>query len=125
MEPGQYPIDRAEAERGIALSIVLTIITCGIYGLVWQYRQMKTLNAWLARDEYSFAMWLLIGIITCGIYCIYYEYKMAKGIEEVKTNLGKPVDGNLALICLLLALFGLGIVSLAIQQSEINGFYGV
>jgi len=118
-----YPIDRQEAEKGIAVAIILTLVTCGIYGLFWQYRQMRTLNAWLGREEFSFAMWLLIGIITCGIYMIYIEYKMAKASNQVKEGQGKSADGNLPLICLLFSIFGLQIVSLAIQQDEINSFY--
>jgi hypothetical protein len=118
-----YPFPHSEAVRGIALGIVLTLLTCGIYGLYWQYKQMATLNAWLGRDDFSFAMWFFLGILTCGIFQIYYEYKMAKGINEIQELEGMRVNSELALISLLLALFGLGIVSLAIQQSDINLFY--
>lgn len=104
----------------IAVGILLTLVTCGIYGLIWQYKQIRALNAFLGRAEFNFAMWLLLSIVTCGIFGMYYEYKMANGINEVKQAHGRVVDTNLGLICLLLTLFGLGIVSLAIQQSEIN-----
>ena len=55
---------------------------------------------------------------------MYYEYKMSKGINEIQEKCRFRVNSDLAVICLLLTIFGLGIVSLAIQQSEINVFYG-
>ena len=37
---------------------------------------------------------------------------------------GKPVQGDLAMICILLSIVGIWIASLAIQQGSINEFYG-
>ena len=122
MQPPVKPPARPvpDAVINIAVAIILTIITCGLYGLYWQYRQMAALNQFFGREEYNFGMWLLLSIITCGIFAMYYEYKMADGINEIKEFRGRRVDGNLPLICLLLTIFGLGLVSLAIQQNEIN-----
>ena len=53
----------------------------------------------------------------------YYEYKMAQGINEIQETNNLRVSSDLPLICILLSVFGFGIVSLAIQQSEINKFY--
>ena len=83
---------------------------------------MKVLNSWLNRKEYSFGKWLLLSIITCGIYGVYNEYKMARGIIEVQQQ-NKLLVNDVATICLIMTLIGLGIVSMAIQQSEINKFY--
>jgi hypothetical protein len=119
----RYPYPSSEGVRSIAVDIILTLVTCGLYGLYWQYKQMETLNAWLGREDFSFGLWLLLSLVTCGIFAVYYEYKMAKGINEIQEDNNLRVNRDLALICILLAIFGLGIVSLAIQQSEINKFY--
>ena len=116
------PLPESEGVISVGTSVILTIITCGIYGLVWQYKQMRVLNSWLNRKEYSFGKWLLLGIITCGIYGVYNEYKMARGIIEVQQQ-NKLLVNDVATICLIMTLIGLGIVSMAIQQSEINKFY--
>ena len=116
------PLPESEGVISVGTSVILTIITCGIYGLVWQYKQMKVLNSWLNRKEYSFGKWLLLSIITCGIYGVYNEYKMARGIIEVQQQ-NKLLVNDVATICLIMTLIGLGIVSMAIQQSEINKFY--
>jgi len=119
-----HPYPQHEGIRSIPVDLILTIITCGIYGLYWQYKQMEALNGWLRRQDFSFLLWLLLSIITCGIFAMYYEYKMAKGINEIQEQNNFRVAGDLPLICLLLTIFGLGFVSLAIQQLEINKFYG-
>lgn len=106
--------------KNIAVAIVLTLITCGLYGLVWQYRQIEAVNHFLGRKEFDFWMWLILSLITCGIFAMYYEYKMADALNDIKERLGRRFDGNLPFICLLLSIFGLGLVSLAIQQNEIN-----
>ncbi len=119
-----YPYPQSQGVTNIAVGIILSIITFGIYGLYWQYKQMATLNGWLGRDEFSFGIWLLLTIVTCGIFALYYEYKMAKGIVEVQEIAGLRESNDLPLICLVLSIFGLWIVSVAIQQAEINKFYG-
>ena len=119
----QYPYPESEGRRGIVIGILVSLITCGIYGLYWQYKQMATLNAWLKRDAYSFSLWFFLSIITCGIFGIYYEYKMANGINEVQADNDLVFDSNLPIICVLLAIVGIGIASLAIQQYQINRLY--
>lgn len=118
------PYPSRDAIVSIGVGIILTIITCGIYGLFWQYKQMEVLNAWLGRKEYDFWIWLLLSLVTCGIFALYYEYTMAKGLNEVQEKNGLRVNEDLALLSVLLALFGAGVASLAIQQGEINKFYG-
>ncbi len=118
-----YPYLPSDGVRSIVVDIILTLVTCGIWGLYWQYKQMETLNAWLRRNDFSFALWFLLSLVTCSIFAIYYEYKMAQGINEIQETNSLRVSSDLPLICVLLSVFGLGIASLAIQQSEINKFY--
>lgn len=118
-----HPYPRVDGVRSIALGIIFSILTCGFYSLYWQYKQMETLNGWLGRTDYRFWLWLFLSILTCGIFAFYYEYKMAIGINEIQDDNGWTVNHSLAVICVLLAIFGIGIASMAIQQSEINKFY--
>ena len=118
-----YPYPESDAVRSIAVSILLTLITCGIYMFYWQYKQMVTLNAWLKRDEYSFWLCFFLSLLTCRTFGIYYEYKMANGINEVRAAEGKWVDSSLAVLSVLLTIFGLGMVSRAIQQEHVNNLY--
>ncbi len=104
----------------IALDVVFTLITCGIYGLFWKARQMKALNTMLGEEKYNFVMWLVVTIVTCGLFNIYYAYIMAQGIGEIQRRRGKGPSTDLPVLCLVLTIFGLHIVADAILQNEIN-----
>ena len=58
---------------------LLTLVTCGIYGLYWWYSMAKTNNEIAAQrgvaEIPSFIKGFLLGLITCGIYTIYWQYK--------------------------------------------------
>ena len=76
------------------------------------------------REEYNFWLWLVLYILTCSIFELYYEYKMAKGINEIQESNSLRENKDLALICVLVSIFSLGLAATAIQQWEINKFYG-
>lgn len=110
----------AEHVRNIGLDIILTIITCGLFNIYLQYRQMIAVNIMINEIKYKFIPWLLLSIITCGIYHIYHEWRKSTDIALAlkKTESQEPI------INVLLSIFGLSIVADAIQQAEINKFYG-
>ena len=103
----------------IALGIILSIVTCGIYNVLWNKKQMEAMNELLGREEYQFTRWLLLCLVTCGIYHIYYEYKMGSDLETILQQEGRP-NNMLAILGLCLSCFGLTIVADAIYQQEIN-----
>ena len=113
----------SSSRDNVGVNIILTIVTCGIYGWIWKARQMSIVNGLLGRQEFSFLTWFLLSIVTCGIWAIYHEYKMAEAIVEAQTQHQMYPNSNLGLISVLLAICGLTIVSMAIQSSELNKFY--
>ena len=116
-------VPREDAVRNIVVSLLLTIITCWLYNIYWNAKEMKTFNGLLERDEFSFWTWLIVSILTCGLFHVYYEYKMGVALIEIQEKYGLRIDNNLSLISLILTLFGLSIVVDAIQQNEINKVY--
>lgn len=108
-----------EHVRNITLDILLSLVTCGVYNLYWQYRQIEALNDILRQDKYSFVQWLLLTFITCGLYHVYHEYRMSTDLAE-----GSPTASNDGLIAIVLTLFGMSVVVDAIQQSKINERFG-
>ena len=110
----------SEHIRNIAFDLVFAIITCGLFNIYVQHRQMKTLNAMLKQEKNSFWSWFLLTLITCGLYHIYHEYRKSSDIALVTKQSGdtEPV------ICIVLSIFGLAIVADAIMQSHINQYYG-
>ena len=109
-----------EHVRNIALDIVITLLTCGLYNLYVQAKQMAAINEMLGEERYTFVPWLLLTLVTCGIYHIYHEYRMSTDIAVAQGR--EP--GSDAVIVIVLSLFGMSIVVDAIQQSQINQYYG-
>ncbi|MBR1875743.1 MAG: DUF4234 domain-containing protein [Lachnospiraceae bacterium] len=106
--------------RNIALCIILSIITCGIYTLYWIFVANDELNSISGdQDGTSGGLVLLFIIITCGIYGWYWNYKMGEKVDTIKNRMGIQ-SANSSVIFLLLDIFGLGIVSLALMQDTIN-----
>ena len=106
-------------KRNIALAILFSILTCGIYGIYWFIKLNDDFNQ--LSDAYnrpSGALTFLFTLVTCGIYGLYWSYKIGADTEKMKNN--ENSFSALGLIYLLLWLFGLGIVVYALVQSDIN-----
>jgi hypothetical protein len=104
----------------IPLYLILTILTCGIFNLYWNHRQMEACNVLLDRRAFSFWTWLLLTILTCGIYHIFYQYKMGAAIVEIQQILKRDVFDKLPLLSVIVTILGFSIVVDCIHQNEIN-----
>lgn len=62
----------------------------------------------------------LLSIVTCGIYMLYWMYKAGELVNKAKMLRGRPTDGSIGILYLVLSIFGLGIVSYALIQNELN-----
>jgi hypothetical protein len=105
---------------GVAESIILSLVTCGIYNAYWNYRQFGAMNALLGRDEYQFAKWMILTLVTCGIYHVYTEYRMGQDLQGYLREHKLETNPNLATTGLVLSCFGMTILCDAIYQYEIN-----
>lgn len=110
----------SEHKVDIATAIILSLVTCGLYNLYWNYRQFLSLNALLGREEFKFVPWLLLSLVTCGLYHIYYEYKMGSELYGWLQENGRPANPNLPMIGLVLSCLGLTLIADAVYQHEIN-----
>jgi len=109
-------------KRNIAVGILLSVVTCGIYGMYWLFCLAEDVNQLAGRpDATSGGMVLLFSIITCGIYQLYWFYKSGDILDSMREARGRA-HGYLGILYLLLAIFGFGIVSYALMQSELNEY---
>ena len=106
--------------RNIAVCIVLTLVTCGIYGIYWIVCLTNDVNT-VSGDVNgtSGGMVVLLTIVTCGIYGIYWAYKQGEKLDFTKNNGGIP-SSNSGVLYLILQIFGFGIIAYALMQNELN-----
>lgn len=109
--------------RSIPVAIILSIITCGIYGIFWLYKLAEShSNLYLYNNgvaDTSPGMVLLFSIITCGIYSLYFFYKAGQTVDDVRARQNLPV-GSKAILYLILCIVGFGIISYALLQNDYN-----
>lgn len=104
-------------EKNIILYIFLTIITCGVMGLVWMASINDDINRRVGDNQaMSGGMVVLLTVVTCGIYGYFWSYKMGEKYDYLKGDRG----GNSAVLFLILTVFGLIIVNNAIMQDYLN-----
>ena len=109
-------------KRSIALYIVLSVVTCGIYGIYWFIcLNDETNKVSNEQNPTSSGIAILLCIVTCGIYGVYWAYKQGEKLDAVAAKRGLP-NGNKSIIYLLLSLFGLGIIAYALMQDELNKY---
>ncbi len=111
-------------ERNIAMVIILSLITCGIYGIYWFVKMTDEAKQLSSSDNAGGGLAFVYTLITCGIYTIYWNYKMGKNMYEAGQKYGINIEDN-SVIYLVLSLFGLGIVSECLMQNDLNKFANV
>ncbi len=109
-------------KRDVAMTVILSILTCGIYGIIWFINLTDDSNN-LAYSEKtaSGGLSFLYIILTCGIYNFYWAYKLGKKMNEAGQRNNVSVGDN-SVLYLVLSFFGLGIVVYCLAQSDINKF---
>lgn len=106
-------------ERNIVLCIVLSLITCGIYSIVWFISLTDDVRVASGDNTLSGGKAFLFTIITCGIYSFFWAYKMGKAMAIAKAKDGINGEDN-SVLYIILQIFGLGIVNYCLIQNDLN-----
>ena len=102
--------------RNLVTAIILSIVTCGIYGIYWFIKLNDEMNRMTGNEnDTSGGIAFLLNLVTCGIYGYYWSYKMG---EKSDNFTGK--NSSSAILYLVLSIFGLNIVVWALLQDTIN-----
>lgn len=107
--------------KNIAVMLILTIITCGIYSLVWVYQITEDVNRLTEEDNMSGGLTILLTIITCGIYLIYWGYDIGRKLYNSGEKYNINISDN-SILYLILPIFKLNIINLVLIQSDLNKF---
>ena len=106
--------------RDIAIAIIFTILTCGIYGIYWFVVLTDDAKTVAEDDNFpSGGVAFLLTLITCGIYGIYWAFKMGELIKTAQEKNGLRVN-DYSVLYLILQLLGLGLIDYALMQNDLN-----
>ncbi len=93
--------------------ILLSVITCGIYSIVFLYRYDKELGMLLTHTQkrpMEFLLAFVLSILTCGIFMYFWYYTVYEAEAEearaagVEFNVEDPIVMTL---CMIIPFFGL------------------
>lgn len=114
-------MNRVKEDRSFLVAIGLSIITCGIYGIIFYWQMFNDLNTVCrvkenddSQNTPNYIVYALLTLVTCGIYAWYWMYKQGNRIQRTGEKYGERIDENgtsMIMWCLLGGLVcGLGII---------------
>lgn len=106
-------------KKNISLYVFLTIITFGIFGLVWLAKITKDVSDYTNDSTMKPGRAVFYTIITFGIYLIYWYYKVGNSMKIANDKKDIKSRDN-TILYIILGLFGLGLINFAIIQNELN-----
>ena len=80
-------------DRSLIVYLLLTIITFGIYGLIFIHGLAKDTNEACKEDGKNtpgLLALILLSLITCGIYSIIWQYKLVDRLNAQAIRNGQP-----------------------------------
>jgi amino acid transporter len=106
-------------QRSVALAIILSLITCGIYGIYWFIVMTNDVGKLSGDPSFTGGKHLLLTLVTCGIWSFIWSYQVGKQVAEAQRQRGLMVSDN-SVLYLILSIVGLGVVTYALVQSDVN-----
>lgn len=109
--------------KNIATCVVLSIVTCGIYWIIWYIAMVDDVNRICNDDKsaQSGGTVFLLTLVTCGIYGIIWFYNCGQRMAIAGRSYGRNIEDNSTLY-LVLSIVGLQLVAGAMLQGELNKF---
>jgi hypothetical protein len=105
--------------REIIMTLLLVFLTCGIWGLIVQYKMADEINRHYGKAGLNPGRDLALIFLTCGLWSFYIMVKYPQAMQEMIVLEGGPTK-DLVLPSVLLTFFGLHLVALLILQDELN-----
>ena len=87
--------------------LLLPMVTCGIYGIIWILGAIDDVNKGLGREEYNAMKEIGLSIITCGAWGMWFMWRFCNSVVEVQQKWGVQPAMD-APILFVLAIFGIG-----------------
>lgn len=93
--------ERLREDRSLLMYILLTAVTCGIYGIWFYWHFYKDINTVCRVKEQddsqntpNYIIVCLLILVTCGFYAYYWLYKQGNRIQRVGEVYGERIEEN-------------------------------
>ncbi len=111
-------------ERNALVVILLSLATCGIYGLYWLFKTSDEIRAVTGDEQIKPGLDLLLCLVTCGFWAMYVQYRNVQKVHQVlvRTNPTRK-DQSQTILILLIAQFFVGVtgfIAMYLAQEEYN-----
>lgn len=118
-------------ERSVGMSILFSILTCGLYSWYWFYAIIDDIYN-ITEDKRNPALEIVLCVFTCNFYTVYLWNKLGKSLETIRKVENLP-SKNCSVTFTILAVLGYfagglsAIVNLGtlIPNEEIATFFSV
>lgn len=93
-------MERKKEDRSFLVYIGLSLVTCGIYGIIFMWNFIKDLNeVSSAKDpdgwkSPNYIVLVLLTAVTCGFYILYWIYKVGNTIQRAGEDYDVRIDEN-------------------------------
>jgi hypothetical protein len=82
--------------------LVLSLVTFGVYGLIWFISTCNEMKTFLQRDEPSWLKILGLSVVTCNVYGLYWMLvKCGALVQECQIRAGVSNPANLGWLYLV------------------------
>jgi hypothetical protein len=120
LAPGGGPVNLAALTQREPLTVLLlSLFTCGIYGLVWRYQTTEELRQATGDPSINPALDVALTLLLCGVWGVYCDYRNAKKAFELSQAAGLQRSDQ-STIVLVLDIFGVFVASKFVLQGEYN-----
>ena len=109
-------------EKNIILCVILSLITCGIYGIIWFVSMTDDMKKASGDESLSGGMALVLTLVTCGIYGFFWAWNMGKANKLAKARHNMPNTGSDEVVYLLLYIFGFSWIVYILVQLDLNKY---
>ena len=96
--------DGTVGERSIALYIILSLLTCGLFSIYWFIVLAGDIRTLRGTSDPNGVFDYIIGFLTCGIYLLVCYYRYSQYIVEIQQKMRRQIN-DISVIALIIGIF--------------------
>jgi len=108
-QPVDLPAPEDTQPRDPGMTLVLSVLSCRLYELYWQYDTTRQLRRLTGRPDLLPGLDLLLIFATLGLWQYWVAYRNAEAVDEAMARLGLPTAHRNTAIAMSLGTFVCGL----------------